>query len=348
MMENFEKYYNGKGLNDHSIHYGNIDDVPASYHQTGGLEDIFTQSSSPGASNQHSQFLIKIKDQSSEVTAASFSTPKEDDLTKMKDQDLLYNEKPFKDTKFHIVGYSNQIIHENETIFMEMPGFWFLHQYRMRDHLRFFFPNNPQACHSFAIWTSKNMLFPLVMHRASWMLKYFAKSHPHFPFADLDSTLKSAKEYFKSWMVEEVNDFYEATMKVYIETGPNSLYKNRSKLLSHLKSKTLYNLEFLRKGFARVESVSWTIISKWLSQYEDFWRNLCRGRFLGCKREYNRGLPTERFNSADYQQFNDCKDWLDNISRERLSFSATHVQRALGKSKSKDLEKLPSEFEKND
>ncbi|KAH9811773.1 hypothetical protein DFH28DRAFT_900090 [Melampsora americana] len=205
-----------------------------------------------------------------------------------------YIEKKTKYDIFCKARVSHKKIEEHPDIFQDMTAFWGKMESKMGDTLTLFFPWNSEACKSLGLYTAKDIVFPLFINRASWIRSHFSSYPQLFNHHDLETTLNSAKEYFKAWMSKELDHFVEGVTKFcQIRRDGFSLYRNRSYMAKGLQSQVLYNLEFNHKNCNHLTGVPWNILNEWLSKNFVFWYQLRRESLPACKKLHNKAILKE-------------------------------------------------------
>ncbi|KAH9811755.1 hypothetical protein DFH28DRAFT_980373 [Melampsora americana] len=231
--------------------------------------------------------------------------------------------KTLKYKTFSTAKYSQKVIQDNAHIFEDMSTFWAEIESRMEQSMTLFFPKSSVARNSISIWSAKNIMFPLFIHRVAWIYEHFhTGTNRSFPYPDLLSALYSAKNYFKGWMAEEVKYFCEGVLKgSQSEEDKLSLYKDRELVSEHLQSQVLYKLEFNRKDGFDLQSIPWKILKEWTSKHVNFWKQGDDSRFELLKRYYTEKTMEDMLHNSDDYQFQDWDKCLNDVSSARRAIS---------------------------
>ncbi|EGG03342.1 uncharacterized protein MELLADRAFT_65692 [Melampsora larici-populina 98AG31] len=213
---------------------------------------------------------------------------------------LPYNGHPSKSRTFLIANYASQRMHIHESIFRDMPVFWNQIESMMTNDLQLFFPNNPRACNSFAVWSAINILFPLTMYRVVWLLNNYGHIGDELPYPNLDSTLYHAKEFFKDWMMKEICEFHDAVLELHeVNRDESSLYKKRSFIAQ--RSTIIFQSEFKRGCHENLNRASWNILKEWISQNVKH-KYVAREVFKSCNPSFRKEFSQKNFKDSDYDQ----------------------------------------------
>ncbi|KAH9811774.1 hypothetical protein DFH28DRAFT_420987 [Melampsora americana] len=243
----------------------------------------------------------------------SYLTPEEEEIYKTQFRSTKESRSKF-DTFFRAKA-SQKTMEEHGEIFKDMETFWPGMESKMKTALSLFFPKTPEACESFAIWSAKNIIFPLFIHRISWIYDYFGRFKSKFPYQDLVSTLTSAKEYFQNWMIKESDEFVEGLLHHYKSKGTQyTLYKKRSSLYNQLKSNILYTCEFDRRTYNALQSYPWLLIEEWISKDLEFWNKQTQKIFANIKIVENKITVNEMVKYPNQYEFHSWNQWLDDLS----------------------------------
>ncbi|KAH9811783.1 hypothetical protein DFH28DRAFT_980477 [Melampsora americana] len=215
------------------------------------------------------------------------------------------------------VHLGEQKIEENKAIFADMDTFWSEQKERLRISLRRIFPQTERASESVALWLGEQILFPSFIDRVNFIhsLNRVALKH-----SQLALTMESAKEYFKKWISEEVDDLKNHLDSLTDEEKVKlCLYDYRFHLYVTTGMTRLYSFEFGYQKASSLTSLPWAIIDGWLSKDVKGWKTGMPYGFSAFKPLYNKEIK-QKFSLEEKGkmfELNEKLQYPNNIRLER-------------------------------